>query len=368
MPTFIERLWNFFSSPGLTIVLAFLICIDSAWGSILTIASPEFYEALDHAVLLGQLIEVGWEAPALVLWIYILIFLIFLFAINTVVCSTARVYSIIRSRRPWASFLPQLIHLGFLVALIGHLIGSVSGFKTQGNIYVEGEPAAVPNADGLFLRLDGVDAVRGVGGMMESLEVGVTLLVQDGDGRMNELKGDSIEINSPLMYRGINFYHESNGETIDGYVLDVGGLRTEVRFGGEFTALDGTLLRLGRLYNDLAFDSLGRAYSRSNRFNNPYQVVIDPDGKREFLSVAEPGGSVVLGSQTIGLIDFLVTDYVVLTIHRDPGIWFIIAGSLMLVVGMVAVLVFSPERAELVREDHRAGPSAISAAVIREET
>ena len=52
---------------------------------------------------------------------------------------------------------------------------------------------------------------------------------------------------------------------------------------------------------------------------------------------------------TIRLVDYKMTPYVVLTINRDPGIWFIIIGSLVLVTGMALLLLMRGSRAELVQ-------------------
>jgi cytochrome c biogenesis protein ResB len=120
-----------------------------------------------------------------------------LFALNTVICTLDRLYSIIKQKRPWQSFFPHIVHIGFLVALLGHLIGSVYGFKSQENIVFKGEPVPVPYTEGLSVRLEEVEVAYAPSGNLEMLKTTVTLL--EGD---KEALTDTIEINGPLIYKG----------------------------------------------------------------------------------------------------------------------------------------------------------------------
>jgi hypothetical protein len=134
-----------------------------------------------------------------------------------------------------------------------------------------------------------------------------------------------------------------------------------VDFGSSFTLKGGAVYTLGEVYPDFALDSDGTPYSRSPEFANPYVEIIsgvdrggDRGGDREFLPVSYPGRSVTFGEApnavTIRLADYKMVPYVILTINKDPGIGLIIAGSLVLVAGMVLLLLFRGERAELVRK------------------
>jgi cytochrome c biogenesis protein ResB len=217
----------------------------------------------------------------------------------------------------------------------------------------------VAHETGLSVRLDGYELRSSPSGRMESLKTRVTLLDESGE----ILTGD-IEINGPLIYKGIAFYHMDQGETPGGLVLlaAVDGAVEEltVDFGSSFTLKGGAEYTLGDIYPDFALDADGAPYSRSPEFVNPYVEVISRGGMggmgddREFLPVAYPGRSVTFGhgpsATTIRLADYKLTPYVILTINKDPGILLIIAGSLVLVTGMALLLLFRGERAELVRK------------------
>jgi len=341
-----KRIWNFFSSIWLTIVLAALICADAGWGSVIAVKQPEAFRALDQVVLMPALL--ASPNVRLFLWIYILIFLIFLFAINTFVCTADRVYAIVKQKSPWQAFFPHIVHIGFLIALLGHLAGSVAGFKSSGNILFTGESTPVPHTKGLSVRLDKFDMKETAQGEIESLKTRVTLL-ENG----STVKSGDIEVNSPLIYNGVAFYHLDQGVSPTGLILDVAGEKAAVRFYSSAKLSGGGSIALGAIYPDFALDDAGRPQSRSNEYRNPYIEVIYKDAgkaeKRAFLNAAQQGNSVKLGAKTVTIGNFALSQYVVLKIIKDPGIWLIIAGSVILTVGMALLLFLRGKRSELVK-------------------
>jgi len=339
-----KALWRLFASVRLTIVLAALICVTTAWGSMVTLRYPGFFRALDSEILMGWLASTGPSYLRITLWIYALVALIFLFAVNTAVCTADKLYSILKTGLPWRSLLPHVVHVGFLVALLGHLTGSVAGYKTDGNVLLAGEAAPVPNEPGLSVRLEAFDSERGPDGRLESLKTTVTLLKEG-----SEILTGEITINGPLRYKGTAFYHMDDGTTPTGLRLVVDGERVEAALGGALRTRDGSVFSLGRLYPDFALYANGRAYSRSDEFRNPHVEIIASDGETAYIDVSAPGASVTLDNRTWTLAGYIMTPYVVLSINRDPGIGLIIAGSAVLVAGMVALLFGRGERAELIR-------------------
>ncbi len=341
-----KLLWNLFSSTTLTLVLAILICIDAVWGSLLTVNNPAFYQALDSAILLPALIEMGSANISYTLWIYILIILIALFAVNTFVCTVDRLYSIMRSGSPWQSILPHIVHIGFLIALIGHLLGSSYGFKSPENFIMKGDSVPVPMTDGLSVRLDDVDVETSP----DTREItGLKSFVTLFDEGSEVLSGD-IEINGPLIYKGIAFYHMSHGQMPMGLILRIDGTIKKLPFDSAFTASKGKGFKLGTIFPDFARDSSGNPYSRSGEFRNPYQEIISTGGVRGYLNISRPGEVVNIEGVEMKLEDYMLKEYAVLGINKDPGIWFIIAGSSILTIGIILIFIFRGARAELVRK------------------
>lgn len=340
-----KRLWNFFASVRLTIVLSILICLVSAWGSLLSIGNARFFGELDRVVLLPWLASTGMKRLDLTLWIFSLVFLTALFALNTAVCTADKICSIVKSRLPYRAFFPHIVHIGFLVALLGHLAGSVWGFRSHENVVFKGALAPVPHERGLFVRLDGFEARPSAAGDLESLKTSVTIF-RDG----KEAASGDIRINGPFVHEGIAFYHVDQGSTPTGLVLDIDGEGVTAAFNGAFGTRDNGSFRLGEIYPDFAVDQAGRPYSRSEEFKNPYIEVISADGAVSHLDISRPGTSVESGGRVIRLLNYSITPYVVLTINRDPGIWLIIAGSAILVAGMALLLLFRGGRGELLRQ------------------
>ncbi len=335
-----KAIWKFFCSTTLTVVLAFILCVVAGWGSIVTVNNRAFFEKIDRAIFLPWLYEHGAERLDLTFWIYILVILIALFGLNTFVCTLDKLYRIVRLGMPKRAFYPQIIHIGFMVALLGHLVGSAAGFRSVENILVEGRQTPVPHSEGMAVRLDNLDTEYGPRGP-EKVRTTITLF-EDG----KELRTADISVNSPVIENGIAFYHEGQGQMTRGLVLDVDGEQGEVEFGSAF-ALGGRRMLLGTLYPDYVVDaSTGQAYSMSDRYRNPMQVIIDAGGERGLLSLRKPGTSVVIAGATVSLVGYASTEYAVISIHKDPGIWLIIVGSLILVVGMVLLLFAGGVRGE----------------------
>lgn len=339
-----KTIWNFFSSLWLTLALAVLICLTAAWGSLIAIKAPEFYRSLDQAVLFPSLIAGSGNALRLTLWIWALIALVSVFTVNTAVCTIDRIYSIIKLKKPVQTFYPQIVHIGFLIALLGHLAGSVWGFKTYGNILVQGAAVPVPYAEGLMVRLENIDIKPGPSGDLESLKTKITLLQED-----KEVLTDDIEINGPVIYKGIAFYHMDQGEMPSGLTLGVGGESFSVKFDSSINTPEGSF-KLGRIFPDFALDENGEPHTRSRDYRNPHIEILSEDGSNGYLDLNSPGSAVNVGASEIRFEDFVYAAYAVVMINKDPGIWLIIIGSAVLVVGMVLLLFFRGERGELLRK------------------
>lgn len=340
-----SKVWRFFASLWLTIVLAFVICVVAALGSLLTMKYPQFYRGLDQEILFPWLADEGLKYLPLTGWMYALVFIVSLFTINTAVCTLDKVWLILRSKRPVQSFFPHIVHIGFLIALLGHLAGSVGGFRSPGNVVFKGGSVPVPNAPGLSVRLNEMEIKGSEERGLEYLRSNITLL-KDG----NEVKTGDIEMNGPVIYKGIAFYHLDQGTSPAGIVLSSDGDTIEADFDSAFKTSDGASFQLGEIYPDFAIDPDGKPYSRSNDFRNPHMEIKGPGSETAYLDLSRTGTSVSAGDKTFRLEDFIVKEYAVLAIHKDPGIWLIIAGSAVLVTGMLLLLFFRGERGELVRQ------------------
>ncbi len=336
-----KKIRGFFSSIILTVVLAVLICIVAAIGSIITIQHPAVMSYLDHEVLIYGLKELSHQFE--IYWIIVLTFLIALFAINTFVCTLDKITSIVKNRGNWRRLMPQIVHIGFLIALTGHLIGSVSGFKTTGNVLFKDELTPVAAVRDLSVRLDDFTAKNDSYGYRDYMKTTISLFRDN----VKILTGD-ISVNHPLIYKGIAFYHNDDGQAPDGIRVKINGVKSNLPFNGETSDAASDGLRITGLYPDFALDKDDRPYSRSERFTNPY-ARLTMGGESAFLNINGQGPAVTIKGERIEYDGFTLRPYVVLNINKDPGIWLIIIGSLVLLAGMILLLIFGRDKAELIR-------------------
>jgi cytochrome c biogenesis protein ResB len=166
----------------------------------------------------------------------------------------------------------------------------------------------------------------------------------------SEILSGDIEMNGPLIYKGIAFYHMSHGQMPMGLVLRVDGAINEIPFDSGFTTKKGKGFKFGKIFPDFARDASGNGYSRTSEFRNPYQEIISKDGTRGYLNISRPGEVVSIEDVEIVLQDYILKEYAVLGINKDPGIWFIIVGSSILTFGVILIFLFRGSRAELMRK------------------
>ncbi|MBI5233156.1 MAG: cytochrome c biogenesis protein ResB, partial [Deltaproteobacteria bacterium] len=73
------------------------------------------------------------------------------------------------------------------------------------------------------------------------------------------------------------------------------------------------------------------------------------DGSRAHLDLTRQGTTINISGSRITLMDFSLSQYAVLNINKDPGIWLIIIGSAILVAGIILIFIMRGDKAELVR-------------------
>lgn len=119
------KLWNLLISVELCLGLLALLCISMAAGSFAL--SGEYAAAINGMPLLTWLRSVPFTFSW---WLWLTLALLTLLALNTVLCSSETLWS--RSGRSgWSALLaPQLIHAGFLLIVLAHLV-SATGSSLQ---------------------------------------------------------------------------------------------------------------------------------------------------------------------------------------------------------------------------------------------
>jgi cytochrome c biogenesis protein ResB len=189
-----KRLLDFLLSIKTTVVLMLGLIIFFVAGALIMPLHPAF-ESINSVPLLEWLAE----APAGgTWWLLGTIVLLAVLAANTVACSAE---SLMRKRsgRQWLLVVsPQVIHIGFMLMLLGHLVSAYGSFKGT-MVAVEGSRARLPN--GVTLKVSRLDVKLTPSGFPTDWRADVVYL-KDGE----TLKTDYSAPNRPSFHGGYGVY------------------------------------------------------------------------------------------------------------------------------------------------------------------
>ncbi len=187
-----KKIWNFFTSLKLTIYLGLIFILVTIIGSFYIQNNPDFFTEIDMQNFFKWFINASSLDFKKVLWIWAILLILFLLAINTFVCSIEKIISIAHllgnpsveitpdfidnlrvknsftldkdsgfkqkiskilenknyrtiiketsngdviiygDKGGWSKFAPYIVHLAFILVLIGHFISSLTGSKING--------------------------------------------------------------------------------------------------------------------------------------------------------------------------------------------------------------------------------------------
>jgi cytochrome c biogenesis protein len=464
-----EKVWKFFSSVKLAVVLLIILAIVSVIGTVIQQnEAPERY-LREYSQSTVQLFEMLGFFDMYHTWWFVL--LLFLFTANLTVCTLerfphtwklvtaplkpidddglkavpfkkdiqfaagmgkaeekaaavlrARGYRFVESKGPdntqfitqkgvYSRFGVYITHVSILLIFVGALIGSFFGFKAFLNlpegaaskvVYLRNEPmwdqimAALGVAEspvihdpqvgvpamplGYYVRCDSfdVDYYMSRSGMPTGMpsEYHSTLSIFDLNGQ--KILDKRIRVNDPLTHHGITFYQSSYGVVPNarGKILLNIRKKIDTRSGGETIALDpGSSLfipSIDRTIKVLDFAPFGMRNPSTGQvqyFSTENQEFINPAVELEVLR-----GQKAIYRTTILKTDsgepFMPEDYVIsyrgyvgarytgLQVTKDPGVWVVYAGFIMLCVGPL-IAFFGSHRKLWVRIQDRKGQVAI---------
>lgn len=263
-----------------------------------------------------------------------------------------------------------LTHLGLIIIIFGSMSGSL-GF--QGYMQIpEGQTSQV-------MQLKNSNEIKKLDFAIRCDKFEVTFY--DGTQRPKDYKSlltvlennrevvsKTIEVNDPLVYRGIYFYQSSYGATPGGGKINVrvthkgSGKQQDLTLDvGGSAPISGTAytVRADEFLSDFSMDNNGKPFSKSSEFNNPaVRLAVVKEGKEEyskwvFAKFPDFHGK---GDQPLELqlVNFQPRYYTGLQVTYDPGVLVVWLGCIFLI-GGIYVAFFTAHRRIWLRVEERNG-------------
>ncbi len=192
---------NFFLSLKTTVWLLFaLVCLFFV-GSYMLPSYRNIFTPMNDLLLIDWIRIVALDTPLATWWFFVSLAVLVLLTINTCACSIRAV----TGRWSKADFVlriaPQVVHIGFLFILLGHLLGAGWGYKVSGTMR-EGTFARLPENRALYLRA--IHAESDDRGFLKDWSAQVVLYENK-----SEVAAGSLGPNRPLFYNGTGIYLKS---------------------------------------------------------------------------------------------------------------------------------------------------------------
>ncbi len=253
-------------------------------------------------------------------------------------------FFVIGEKGRWTRFGVYAVHLSIILLVVGALIGSIFGFEGYANIAEGQSVSSVQLSSGASrklefnLRCDDFSLSFYPNGAPREYRSSLTILEQGKPA----LKKD-IVVNSPLRYKGINIFQSSYGlisveltivsnKTGKGYKENVGmgdSLKLPENLGTfVLTGFQGAMDYRGKDIGSVFYGHLISAEGKA-------QTILLPVSYPEF--DRERKGDVTISVSGTRY-------YTGLQVTRDPGVWVVYAGFIMLILGCFVTFFTSHQR------------------------
>jgi len=247
----------------------------------------------------------------------------------------------------YSRFGVYVTHTSILIIFLGAMIGNVWGYKAYVNI-VEGtsvnqvwaRAGQEPIPLGFEVRCDNFEVTFYEGGGRPKDFTSDLVVLENG----KEVLKKTIEVNDPLSYKGLTFYQSSYGPAGDpiyqfrvknretGETVDVSGQQ------GKHLSLPGgaSLIPMGYAENYQSFGPAAQVNidTGDHKHGTPFIVL------KNFPQFDEKRG----GTYAITLLGAEQSYYTGLQVAKDPGVWVVWLGCLLLVLGSCSAFFLSHRR------------------------
>ena len=272
---------------------------------------------------------------------------------------------VLARKRKFGHFGSDAVHLGLLVVIAGGIVSGLAGSRAQLEL-TEGQTSPVPRAP-FQIRLDRFETEYYPQGMVKAWKSTVTV-VEGGTGVLTQ----AILVNKPLTYKGFSFYQTSYGSDWSNPKLEVtikkkndpSFSRTVTLNVGERAAVDDkdvSQISVKRFVPDFVIGDAGRIETRSEQPNNPAAQVEGWKGAEQIFSGWIFGKYPDFEQMHAGkptdlsfvLNSYRGSEYSVIEAARDPGVWLIWTGCLLVTAGFFLAFYWPPFEIRAVIEEGR---------------
>ena len=250
----------------------------------------------------------------------------------------------------WTRLGVYAVHLSVVLLLIGGLIGSIFGLdgyvtipegESVGSIQVRNGNAAIPL--GFEIRCDDFSVSFYDNGMPREFRSSLTLL----EGGQTVMKKDII-VNDPLRYKGINMFQSSYGVlspkevTLNFESLESGmNYKKTVKLGEQTDIPEG----LGKF---VIRDYTGNYSFRGQDVGEAFFGVLVQENKAPteiIIPSRIPGfDKMRKGQVAVSVLNYTARYYTGLQVTKDPGVWVVYSGFMLLIVGCFITFFMSHQR------------------------
>ncbi len=207
----VSRIWQLAGNIYLTMGIIGCMVADLVWGYGKLKVHQDMFIPINDRGFTAWAATWGSESLAITLWLFILVGLMALLSINTFVCTTDRVFTLVRFRyrfKSWWRFClrlgPHVMHYAMLIMFLGYLVSYLFSGTHLGKILLPEKSIFV---NGVKITLKQMDIKYYEGTRMPHLQgrvidVKAAILFEDARGKSFQ----TIAHNRPAIFRGLSVH------------------------------------------------------------------------------------------------------------------------------------------------------------------
>ncbi len=201
-------------SINLTIALLLLLVVDLSAGFISLESNINIFIPLNDVGLIAWLDTYGINYLQYTAWFFLLLLLLFLLAVNTFVCTTDKVITLLGNRSCYRSrgrfilnFAPHIIHYAFVVILAGYLVSYLFAVNLPANILLPAKSILISGTE-YKIKLNKLNIEYYKGQRLDffqnrAINPEAEILLTDAKGITIE---KTISVNRPIRFKGYSIH------------------------------------------------------------------------------------------------------------------------------------------------------------------